>query len=195
MKRVTLLTALVLGLEMAGGMLGGRCAEGETNSAANLRIMVLDPPEDGFFSKRLDYEGIPIDFVKPGETNSEADHQLKGEKFEADEFNDRPYRLSRGGWFSYQLKVLSDRPTALVCTYWGGERPGTRVFDLLVDGEVVASQTLATNKPGRFFEESYPIPTKRTEGKNRVQVMLKAHPDKYAGAVFDLRTVRTLPSP
>ena len=78
----------------------------------------------------------------------------------------------------------------MVCTYWGGERPGTRVFDILVDGEVIGSQTLATNRPGRFFDASYPIPPRLTTGKNQVQVTLKGQGDKWAGAVFDVRTVR-----
>ena len=59
-----------------------------------------------------------------------------------------------------------------------------------MDGEVIGSQTLATNKPGKFFEVTYPIPAKLTTGKSSVEVMLKAHTDKYAGAVFDVRTIR-----
>jgi uncharacterized protein len=133
---------------------------------------------------------LTVDAVTAGDTNSEAGHAMKGEKLEVDQFNNRPYRLSRGGWFSYQLKVPSDKPAALVCTYWGGERPDTRVFDLLVDGEVIGSQTLATNQPGKFFEVTYPIPAKLTSGKSSVEVMLKAQGEKYAGAVFDVRTIR-----
>ncbi len=134
-------------------------------------------------------EALTVDWVTPGETNSENAHAMKGEKLEVDEFNNRPYRLSRGGWFSYELKALPDQPLALVCTYWGGERPNTRIFDVLVDGEVVGTQTLANNKPGQFFEVRYPIPAKLTAGKSRVQVTFKAQGDKYAGAVFDVRTI------
>ena len=71
---------------------------------------------------RQQLQSLTVDAVTAGDTNSEAGHDMKGEKLEVDEFNNRPYRLSRGGWFSYQLKVPSDKAAALVCTYWGGER-------------------------------------------------------------------------
>ncbi len=135
-------------------------------------------------------ETLTVDSVTPGDTNSEAPHQMKGEKLEVDEFNNRPYRLSRGGWFSYELKALPQWPLALVCTYWGGERPNTRIFDVLVDGQIVGTQTLANNKPGQFFEVTYPIPATLTAGKSRVEVMFKAQEDKYAGAAFDVRLIR-----
>ena len=56
-----------------------------------------------------------------------------------------------GGWFSYELKVHADTPQDLVCTYWGSDG-GNRVFDILVDGEKIATQKLAANKPGEFFD-------------------------------------------
>jgi hypothetical protein len=141
-------------------------------------------------ARRQKIEAATVDFVTAGETNSETAHVLKGDKMEVDEFINRPYRLSRGGWFSYDLKVPAGQPAALICTYWGGERPGTRVFDILVNDQSIGSQTLATNKPGQFFDMTYPIPANLTTGKDKVTVSFKAQDDKWAGAVFDVRTVK-----
>lgn len=45
---------------VASGVGGRSCAEDPADGAAAGQVVTLDPPEHGFFSKRLDYEGIPI---------------------------------------------------------------------------------------------------------------------------------------
>ena len=78
------------------------------------------------------------------------------------------------------MKVLPDRPMTLLCTYWGDEG-GRRTFDILVDGEKIATQTLLHNEPGEFFDVEYPIPPKLTSGKTTVTVRFQAHPANSAG--------------
>lgn len=142
-------------------------------------------------TKRLrELEAATVDRVVPGDKTSEAAHNMKGERLESEDYNGRAYRLSRGAWFSYDLRVLADASMALVCTYWGGERPGTRLFDVSVEGKVIATQSLGNDRPGRFFDVTYPIPGDLLRGKSRVTVRFQAHADKWAGGIFGLRTIR-----
>jgi hypothetical protein len=134
-------------------------------------------------------EAMTVDFAQPGEMQPERDHNMRGERTEASDVPGTKWRhATGGGWFSYDMKVSPDRPVSLVCTYWGSDS-GKRTFDVLVDGEVLATQTLANNKPGQFFDVTYPIPASLTRGKEKVTVRFQAHPENTAGGVFGIRMV------
>lgn len=94
---------------------------------------------------------------------------------------------SGGGWFSYEMKVSSDAPVYLVATYWGNEAKDHE-FDVVVDGQVIASENLCDKYPLTFYEQSYLIPTDITAGKKKVSVCFRAKPGKNAGVVFALKT-------
>ncbi|OHE82809.1 MAG: hypothetical protein A2107_06295 [Verrucomicrobia bacterium GWF2_62_7] len=141
-------------------------------------------------AKRKTYEARIVDEVQPGEQQPETDHGFKGEKTNAGEFHGRKWRDAHAGWFSYELKTLSDKPMVLVCSYWGSDG-GRREFDILVDGERIATQKLAKNKPGEFFDVEYPISNQLTAGKQRVAVRFQAHPQAIAGGVFGLRMMKS----
>jgi len=94
-----------------------------------------------------------------------------------------------GGWFSYEMRVEPDRGNELAVKYWGSDAGG-RVFDILIDGVVIAKQELNRNKPGRFFYVIYEIPEELTKGKERVEVRFQAEAGRIAGGIFDLRVLR-----
>jgi DUF1680 family protein len=131
-----------------------------------------------------------VDFVVPADAASEKAHGLRGERDGAGYFNGRGWRHAVNGWFSYEIKVLSDVPQVLVCAYWGSERSG-REFDILIDGTKIATQTLENNRPDDFFTMEYPIPAELTKGKQSVTVRFSAHESKTAGGVFGVRVVET----
>ena len=87
--------------------------------------------------------------------------------------------------------MTPDRPVELLCTYWGGES-GDRTFDILIDGEVIATQTLKQDQPGAFFEKTYAIPAATTRGKQKIEVRFRAHPGNFAGGLFGARMLRGL---
>ena len=87
------------------------------------------------------------------------------------------------------MTVPPDQPVKLLCTYWGGEG-NPRQFDILVDGQTIASQHLHNDRPDEFFEVEYPVPTELTRGKSLATVRFQAGPHGTAGGVFDLRVVR-----
>ena len=131
-----------------------------------------------------------IDVLRIGEMQPERDHNVKGEHTGAGEFNGRKYRhATNGGWFSFEMKVLPDEPADLLCTYWGSDRR-RRTFNILVDGTKIATQSLNDNRPGEFFDVTYPIPVELTRGKQKVTVRLQAHPDHWAGGLFGCRTMK-----
>ena len=140
--------------------------------------------------RRKDIEARTIDAVEIGQRASESTHAQAGERTETGGGGGRWWRhAAAGGWFGYRLKVLSDQPAVLCCTYWGGDVP-PRKFDLLVDGARIATQDLNRNKPGEFFDVEYAIPAQLTRGKQNVTVRFQAHPGNIAGGLFGLRVLK-----
>ena len=109
---------------------------------------------------------------------------------ETGEFSNHRWRhATDGGWFSYNLKVLPDQPQELLVTYWGSDAGG-REFDILIDGQKLATEKLESNKPGQFYDQTYPLPKELTTGKTRVTVKFQAHPGRMAGGVYGCAIVK-----
>jgi hypothetical protein len=132
-----------------------------------------------------------VDRVVIGDPQSEAAHKLAGQTTNSGSFHGRAWRdAHNGGWFSFVLQVPDGQPAELVCSYWGSDRGG-RKFDILADGQCLATQELNNNRPGEFFDVVYPLPPELTKGKTNVTVRLQAHPANIAGGLFDLRLLRS----
>jgi hypothetical protein len=130
------------------------------------------------------------DFFQPGEMQPERNHNFQGEKVYVVEMKDRKARQAeRGGWFSFDMKVVADTPMALVFEYWGGYT-GKKIFDIQVDGVTVATQDISGIKDGSFLTRRYPVPEDLTMGKEKITVKIMPHPGSRGGPVFGVRTVR-----
>ena len=135
-------------------------------------------------------EALTVDFVQPGETDREREHNLQGELMDTGEHSGRKWRHARdGGWVSFDLKVSPDQAVSLVCSYWGSET-GPRTFDILVDGNKVATQSLQNDKPGEFFDVTYVIPSELTRGKSKITIRFQPHSGNTAGGFYGLRVIR-----
>lgn len=135
-------------------------------------------------------EALTIDFVQPGDTKLESEHNLQGTLQDTGENGGRKWRHAReGGWMSFDLKVPPDAPVSLVCSYWGSET-GPRTFDILVDGTKVATQSLQNDKPGEFFDVTYAIPASVTRGKNKITIRFQGQPGNMAGGFYGVRIIR-----
>jgi hypothetical protein len=76
----------------------------------------------------------------------------------------------------------------LVCTYVGSfGRP--RTFDILVEGEKVATQTLEA-APAGLLDFEYKLPEPLTRGKQRVTVKFQSLPKAATGSVLDVRIIQ-----
>jgi hypothetical protein len=141
-------------------------------------------------ARRIADEARTVDLVRPGEPQSEIDHHLQGVKSDPLEGLGRKLRHAYdGGWFSYEMKVDGAVPNELVCNWWGDEE-GERNFDILVDGVKIASEKLLHNRPGEFWDATYPIPADLTRGRSTVTVKLQAQPGNFAGGLFGVRILR-----
>ena len=135
-------------------------------------------------------EALTIDFVQPGETKIESEHNLQGERMDSGENQGRQWRHARaGGWLAFDFKVASNTPVSLVISYWGSET-GPRTFDILVDGIKVATQSLQNDKPGEFFDMTYPIPENATRGKNKITIRFQGQSGNMAGGFYGVRLIR-----
>jgi len=132
-----------------------------------------------------------VDTVEIGNRESELAHGLKGHASVSGLYADRRWRhADNGGSFSYDLKVDPKQTMSLYCTYWGNDSDPGRLFDILVNGEVIATQKLDFNDPGHFFNVEYSIPRKLTRGTNQVTVVFQARPFKFAGGLFGLQMLK-----
>lgn len=131
-----------------------------------------------------------VDRLRPGDTASEIAHGVQGRDSHTGVFNGRAWRdAENGGEFSFVLKTAGPGPFTLRCTYWGGDAGG-RVFDILIDGAKVASQTLDNNAPDEFFDVDYPLPAGLTQGKSSVTLKIQARPGQFAGGLFGCRLLK-----
>ena len=114
---------------------------------------------------------------------AERDHNFQGEKTTAGDHSGRRWRhCDPGGWFQYDIKVLSDQPQVLRCSYWGSNTGSE--FEILVDGQKIATEKLTGEKPGEFFDREYPIPGDLLKGKEQVTVRFQPVGQSRAGGVF-----------
>lgn len=131
-----------------------------------------------------------IDEIKIGNMQSEMEHNMTGSMTSSPMFMDKRLRHAmNGGFISYIMKVDPAEPMSLYCTYWGNEAGGRR-FDILIDEEVIATQRLEFNDPGRFFDVEYRIPERLTHGKTNVTVVFQAYPRKTAGGIFGCQMLK-----
>ncbi len=130
-----------------------------------------------------------VDRVVVGDPDSEREHNLKAENSSLGELRGERWRHAvDGGWFSYDVRVLPGQATMLLCTYWGSDVG--RTFDILIDREKIATQTVNVNFPGDFFDVEYKIPFELTRGKEKVSVKFQAPADGTAGGLFGLAMLK-----
>lgn len=128
-----------------------------------------------------------VDDVVINET--EEDHELSGQNSSLTQQEKKGRRAVRGGYFSYVMKVLPQEPMILNCRY-SGDEPKGRAFDIAVDDQIIATQTLNHNAQGKFFDEQYNIPAALTRGKDEVTVEFQAHPNSVAGTLYGCQMLK-----
>lgn len=151
-------------------------------------MTVWFPSDEGIIKEQLMERGRLTDKVFIGVGQSEKEHLLKGERTNTGGPN--TWRdASNGGWFSYSVKIDSEKPMELVLTYSSNDG-GNREFDILIDNTKIADQKLRAETFSEWIEKVYPIPAGLTKGKKNVIVKLQALPGMTAGGVFGLRVQR-----
>ncbi len=137
---------------------------------------------------KRELESRTVDFFQPGQMQAERDHKLEGEKTYAGQHGGSFYRDARdNGWFSFRMKVDPEAAQQLICTYWGGDRG--RVFQILVDGQLLTTQRLDEKAPGKFYDEACDL-KELTKGKDNVLIKFQAPVNGMAGGLFGARVVK-----
>lgn len=131
------------------------------------------------------------DILRIGEMQPERDHELAGEKTEAGESHTHKYRIAEpGGYFSFTMKLQPGFSYLLIGTYWGMDNRGHQ-FDVIVEGEKIASEDLNKYKESRFYDITYRIPTSLTNGKTKIAVKFQPKDERNsAGPVYGVRLVK-----
>ena len=139
-------------------------------------------------AKRKSVADRTIDLVDVSSDASEQAHGYQGQGTEDGFVETRRWRDARNGFLSYELKIDPATDITLVATYRGGEGQ-RRVFDVLVDGVKVASESLAYH-PAELMDREYKLRSELTKGKQKITVRLVPQPNARTGGLIELRTVR-----
>ncbi len=141
-----------------------------------------------------------VDKVAPGEQQPEADHRMKNENSTTGTANGEFYRDAGkcsggdGGFISYELETNSEDSLDLMVRYWGNEGC-TRAFDIMIDGEKLASENIVNKwKVDEFVNVKYPIPDNMVKGKKVITVKFQASTG-MVGGIFGVRLLRNKPKP
>jgi hypothetical protein len=139
-------------------------------------------------AKHRDIESRTIDRVDLGSDDSEKAHAFTSSGGGDGFVEQRRWRdAGRGGFLSYTLKLRPDAPASIVCTFRGSEGQ-RRAFDVLVDGQKVASETLEYH-PAELLDREYQIPDALTRGKSSVTIRLVPQANARTGGLVEIRTV------
>ncbi len=137
---------------------------------------------------RIALNARTIDGVAPGEQQPESDHFFKGEGSEAGIDNGRRWRHA-SKWFSYELNDRKGEARVLRLTF-SREDAGRR-FDVLLNGQPLASVTLAADAQEQIYTVDYPIPAAmRQAAKGKLSVRFVARPGSVTGRLYGLRLLR-----
>lgn len=129
-----------------------------------------------------------VDIVKIGDRLSHRDHNFQAFKFQLGDSLGHAW-VKSPQWFRYDFNVDPALPLALRCTYRGNEKDCA--FDILIDGQQLAGQTLNGDRGNQLFEVDYPIPPELILGKHRVAVMFRAKDKKPTGELYGCAVVRS----
>lgn len=164
---------------------------------SKLRVVFVNPPGASVALVEMKAFGTKVvaarDLMDASRVGAGLPLELDGlqqENSRTGQFNGVRWRdAENGGFFAFHLPTVVNAKNALVVSYWGGDA-GNRRFDVLVNDVKMGEQVLENNRPGEFFDVTYPIPEVLTRGKSKVTVRFQAKPGAVAGGVFGIRIVR-----
>jgi DUF1680 family protein len=91
-------------------------------------------------------------------------------------------------WFSYDLPVNGQTMVTLVATYNSDQRR-PRSFDVLVDGQKVASESQLQGSVSKFYDREYVIPAELMRHKEKLTVRFEATGGLEVTPVFGVRLI------
>lgn len=130
-----------------------------------------------------------VDAVNTGEQQPEADHFMTHNLSAGGVAHDEPWRMAQaGGHFAYRMSTGGHTALSLLVRYHGAECAGS-AFDILVDGNTVAGETIDAAGDDSFVSREYPIPAELVAGKDNVEVRFAARDSRPTAPVYHVRLV------
>ena len=127
---------------------------------------------------------LAVDYIDFGDVDLEKAHKFSGDLTNIGEHQGKKFRSAeRGGYFELQLKVPSSAATVLVADYWGGFT-GSKTYDIVVDGQTIATENVSGKADGQFIKVPYSLPEQITKDKENVKVQFLPHEGHRAGPIF-----------
>jgi DUF1680 family protein len=143
---------------------------------------------------RLALEALTIDQVAPGEQQPESDHGFKAEGGDAGINKGRHWRHATA-WFSYDLKDRQGEARVLRLTF--SKLDAGRKFDILLNGQPLASVELDATAPDEIYSRDFAIPPELAAAAlargGKVELKFVARAGSVAGGLYGLRLLRATP--
>ena len=141
---------------------------------------------------RLELDARTVDRVETGEQQPEVDHQMKAENSDKGNYEGEAWRDARnGGFFEYTMATGGSTDLSLMVRYWGNESDFNRRFDIMIDGQKVAGESLFRKwNKAEFQNVTYGIPDELLKGKQSVTVRFQSSERTVAGGVFQISLVK-----
>jgi DUF1680 family protein len=129
-----------------------------------------------------------IDLVYPGEQQPESDHFIQSETSEVGVNNGRHWRDAKG-WFSYRLNDQIKEAKLLQITYYG--RDLKRKFNIIINGEILASENFLSSKGDRFYIQNYQIPASVIQKSNGyLSIKFEALDGSSTAGIYEVRLLK-----
>lgn len=139
--------------------------------------------------ERLALEERTVDQVLPGQQQPEVEHNFRSEQSKSGFTVDRPWR-DAAGWFSYDLKAVTNVPLVLQVTTYDMEE---RDVSIEINGVPLGAIRERGWRSERFIEHVYPIPAELVAAApDRVLVVRfsAARPNRRTGGIYGVRLFR-----
>lgn len=137
---------------------------------------------------RADIRDRTVDIIRFGEQQPEVDHALKASPGTQDTGNlTVRSRILNKGAIAFQM-ATAPAPLTLQVTYDGAAR--NKAFQILVEGQEVARETLSGDRTATLNVKTYALPQVLTDGKRKVTVTFEMAANQWT-AIFEARMFRT----
>lgn len=147
---------------------------------------------------------ITIDRLEPDGQQDEMGHEINEKNsYQGNLTYDKMYNWreaygSKEAYFAYTMKIDKSLENCLFVRYSGddtdfseGAVTYTRSFNIYVDDQLIATQSLNAEKPNDFYDMFYEIPAIYTEGKDEIVVKFTPiNETTCAGKYLEMRTTK-----
>jgi DUF1680 family protein len=148
------------------------------------RLRALDEERERL--RRLEAATL-VYFAPSTDEAVERVHNQQGEQSSVVHTDGRAGRRA-SKWFSYDLPLGDRPPDALVVSYNRDNRRA-RSFEVIVEGQTLASEKFDFDSASRFFDREYALPPALVQGRTRLTIRFQSTGTLEVAPVYGLRLI------